>query len=179
MGETAKLIFGFYNSVPVEVEPLQKTVYHSGIFNTPHLFDVNYKYSNGRYLRLTTGKPLIRCKGTEGWIESPSWSKPLHASDKRLLEPLPKNKVAIPTDKSEHLNFLKSIISGEPAIMNVKEGHDTSVLCHLANISMDLDRKLLWNAQDEVFIDDAEANDRKSISPREEWSYDKILKMKF
>jgi hypothetical protein len=178
MGETAKLIFNFDNSVPLEVEPLQKTIYHTGIFNTPHIYDVNYKYSNGKNLRLKTGKPLIRCKGSEGWIESPSWSKPLHASDKKLLEPLSKNKIAIPTDKSEHVNFLNSIISGEQAIMNPKEGHDTSVMCHLANIAMDLDRKIVWNAEDEVFINDDEANARKSITPREKWSYEKILKMK-
>jgi len=180
MGETAKLIFGFNNGIPLEVEPLQDSEFHTGIFNTPKKFDVNYKYSGGTNLRITSKEQSARmkCTGTEGWIESESWREPLTASNPTLLEPLPEKKTAIPTDENEHVNFLKSIRSGEPAIMNQNEGHATSVLCHLGNIAIDLNRKLHWDAIEEKFIDDDEANAKRGYSPREKWSYEKILNMK-
>jgi len=162
------------------VEPLQDSEFHTGIFNTPKKFDVNYKYSGGTNLRITSKEQSARmkCTGTEGWIESESWREPLTASNPTLLEPLPEKKTAIPTDENEHVNFLKSIRSGEPAIMNQNEGHATSVLCHLGNIAIDLNRKLHWDAIEEKFIDDDEANAKRGYSPREKWSYEKILNMK-
>jgi len=40
----------------------------------------------------------------------------------------------------------------------VEVGHHTATICHIGNICLQLNRKLLWNAEKELFINDDEAN---------------------
>jgi hypothetical protein len=41
---------------------------------------------------------------------------------------------------------------------DVEVGHYSATLCHMANIAMRAGRRLKFNAEQERFIDDAEAN---------------------
>jgi predicted dehydrogenase len=176
-GETAQWISGYEMTGPISAEPLKPTVFHTGIYNTPKEFDILYKYENGVELEVKNGIPWIRVIGSEGWIESKGWNKPLTASKENLLS-LPKNKIEVPHTKGEHYDFLMAIKEGRKTVMNPELGQRTSTMCHMANVSARLNRKVQWNANAEAFINDEEANSMRSKTPREEWSYDKILKMK-
>lgn len=177
-GETAQWISGYDLSGPEEVQPLKPAVFHSGIYNTIKEFDILFKYKNGIELEVKNGIPWIRAIGSEGWIESKGWNKPLTASDPKLLE-LPEDKIALPTDKSELYNFLQALKTGGQPIMTAEFGHRTSTVCHLGNIAAELNRKLIWNPKEELFVNDEEANDKRGKIPREEWSYKKVLNMSF
>jgi myo-inositol 2-dehydrogenase / D-chiro-inositol 1-dehydrogenase len=176
-GETAQWLTGYEMSGPVLVEPLKPTVFHSGIYNTPKEFDILYTYENGVIMEVKNGIPWIRVIGSEGWIESKGWNKPLTASNKELLE-LPQNSIEVPHTIGEHYDFLMAVKEGNPPVMNAELGHRTSTVCHIGNISALLNRKLEWNPNAEKFVNDDEANARCSKTPREEWSYEKILGMK-
>lgn len=176
-GETAQWISGYEMTGPVSAEPLKPTVFHTGIYNTPKEFDILYKYENGVEMEVKNGIPWIRVIGSEGWIESKGWNKPLTASADNLLE-LPENKMEVPHTNGEHYDFLMAIKEGRKTIMNPELGQRTSTMCHVGNISARLNRKVKWDAANEAFIGDQEANEMRSIKPRDEWSYDKILKMK-
>lgn len=176
-GETAQWLTGYEMGGPMQVEPLKPTVFHSGIYNTPKEFDILYTYENGVTMKVKNGIPWIRVIGSEGWIESKGWNKPLTASNEELLE-LPENSIEMPHRKGEHYDFLMAIKEGKPPVMNVELGHRTSTVCHIGNISALLNRKLEWNPNTEKFINDDEANAKRSKTLREEWSYEKILKMK-
>ena len=176
-GETAQWLSGYEMSGPVSVEPLQPTVFHNGIYNTPKVFDILYTYENGVKMEVKNGEPWIRVIGSEGWIESKGWNQPLVASAGNLLD-LPDNPMEVPHRKREHYDFLMAIKEGRSVVMNPELGQRTSTVCHLGNIAARLNRKVEWDAKTEAFINDDEANALRSKTPRSKWSYDKILKMK-
>ena len=86
--------------------------------------------------------------------------------------------MSVPHTNLEHWDFLMAIKEGKQTVMNPEVGQRTSTVCHLGNIAARVDRRLEWDAKKEVFVDDDEANTLCSKTPRDEWSYDKILKMK-
>ena len=57
-------------------------------------------------------------------------------------------------------NFLKAVRSRNAADLNadVEVGHNSAVLCHMANIAMRVGRRLKFDARREEFIGDGEAN---------------------
>jgi len=57
-------------------------------------------------------------------------------------------------------NFIKAVRSRNPADLNadILEGHLSSALCHLANISYRLGRELLFDAHNERFVGDEQAD---------------------
>ena len=176
-GETAQWLTEYEMSGPVQVEPLKPTVFHTGIYNTAKEFDILYTYENRVTMEVKNGIPWIRVIGSDGWIESKGWNRPLTASNEKLLN-LPKKIISLPHTKGEHYDFLMAIKEGTSPVMNAELGHRTSTVCHSGNISALLNRKLAWNPNTEKFINDDEANAKRTKTPREEWSYEKILKMK-
>lgn len=176
-GETAQWMTGYEMSGPLSAEPLKPTVFHDGIYNTPKEFDILYTYENGVTMEVKNGIPWIRAIGSEGWIESKGWNKPLTASTNNLLERL-SDPMEVPHNNLEHWDFLMAIKDGRNALMNPELGQRTSTLCHMGNIAARLNRKVEWNAENESFRNDEEANALKSKTPREEWSYEKVLSMK-
>ena len=177
-GETAQWMTGYEMSGPVSAETLKPTVFHEGIYNTPKEFDILYTYENGVSMEVKNGVPWIRAIGSEGWIESKGWNQPLTASAENLLD-LPGKPSQVPHNNLEHWDFLMAIKEGRETIMNPELGQRTSTLCHLGNIAARLNRKVIWDAQQETFLNDEEANHLCVKTPRKEWSYDKILKMKY
>ncbi len=57
-------------------------------------------------------------------------------------------------------NFIKAVRSRKATDLHadVEVGHRSAMLCHMANIAMRVGRRLKFDAQNERFIDDAEAN---------------------
>ena len=57
-------------------------------------------------------------------------------------------------------NFIKAVRSRKASDLNadVEAGHHSATLCHLANISMRVGRRLKFDTKNERFINDAEAN---------------------
>jgi len=57
-------------------------------------------------------------------------------------------------------NFIKAVRSRKASDLNadVEVGHRSATLCHMANIAMRVGRRLKFDAANERFIDDAEAN---------------------
>ncbi|MFB3829575.1 MAG: Gfo/Idh/MocA family oxidoreductase [Bryobacteraceae bacterium] len=64
------------------------------------------------------------------------------------------------TAVSHFENFINAVRSRKPEELycEVLEGHMSSTLCHLANISYRLGRKLVFNPQTEKFVGDEQAN---------------------
>jgi hypothetical protein len=67
-----------------------------------------------------------------------------------------------------HRNFLDSVKTRKPPACPIEAAVRSDTLAHLADISMRLGRKLRWDPEREVFVDDADANkmlDRPMRSP--------------
>ena len=51
-------------------------------------------------------------------------------------------------------------------LADVEIGHRSISVCHIANLARQLNRKLHWDPEAERFVNDAEANDRLTRTPR-------------
>ena len=80
--------------------------------------------------------PAIRFEGTEGWIASPSWVRPLQASPKSILDSVIKpDEVHLYTAPDEHRNFLDCVKSRKPCYAPAEIGHRTITIAHVGHIA--------------------------------------------
>jgi predicted dehydrogenase len=103
---------------------------------------------------------------------------PLWASKNNILYPRigQEGKVWMPS-ADHYRNWLESIISRRDPIAPVDQSSRSLEACAVAWISMKLNRKLTWDAKNEIFVGDEEANamlERKARKPE----YDIALIMK-
>jgi len=166
--DLAQMGIGADDSGPVEAEG--KGVYpKDGLFNTPLTWRVEYRYANGVKLIYTDNRKCAegaRFIGTEGWIhvgtggpraEPASVLGSKIAADEIHLRPA-----------SGH-GFIDCIRSREETSCPAESAHRSTTVCHLANICMQLGRKVRWDPERELFIDDPEANRMISRTMRSPW----------
>jgi predicted dehydrogenase len=172
--DTAQLVAGNELSGPTEVSPVGETLYHNdGIFNTAYQFDLHYKYANNVTMRVKSGNASIRLEGDEAWIESIGWNSKPVVSNEKILD-LTEKKISLPTASDEFIDFLQSIKEGRNTIYSYESGHRTSSLLHNGNIALKLNRKVEWNPDTEMFVNDPEADKFRKRKMREKWNYSKI-----
>jgi hypothetical protein len=96
--------------------------------------------------------------GSEGWLEisGDSW----RAFRRRERKPFAQSKETERERANHWANFLDAVRSGRDEDMhsNIHEGHLSTSLCHLANISCRLGRSLKFIGEKETFANDAEAD---------------------
>jgi myo-inositol 2-dehydrogenase/D-chiro-inositol 1-dehydrogenase len=136
----------------------------------------------------------IRFEGDEGWIfctrgeekvttsdpNTPAGREallPLRASDPKILSPLTGDVMRWMPSKTQHGNWLESIVANRQPIAPIQQSARSLEACAAAWISMKLKRKLTWDAATEMFIGDDAANalrGRKARKP--EYDFELILK---
>ena len=147
------------------------TFWQGGLYNTPKDYDVTYRYANGVLMTCTPGTPGIKFIGTDGWVGNRGWRAKLEASSPAILESVigPDEIHLYTNPEGEHDDFLKCVKSRKDPYFPVDIGHRVSTVCHMANISIRLGRKLKWNPEAERFEKDAEANAMFSRPLRKPW----------
>lgn len=147
---------------------------------TPNMQNCVYKYSDGKIIQFETrgwytnnegsqGQEVGNIfYGTDGWLEifGDSW----RAFRRRERKPFAESKVISATHYSESqedikrnrhfANFIEAVRSGNDSNLacHINEGHYSTALAHLANISYRTDRKLKFMGEYEKFADDPEAD---------------------
>jgi hypothetical protein len=71
-------------------------------------------------------------------------------------------------------NFLDCIKTRQRPIADVEDGHHTAIACHLANISLRLDRKVHWDPVKDTIVGDKEAAAMMVRPYRQPW--DSVLR---
>jgi hypothetical protein len=66
-------------------------------------------------------------------------------------------------------NFIECVKSRKPTITPVETGHHSAIPGHLSLISMLVGRKIKWDPDKEVILDDAEASKFLSRPYRSPW----------
>ncbi len=66
-------------------------------------------------------------------------------------------------------NFVDCVKTRQRPIADVEDGHRTAVACHLANISLRTGRKIRWDADQEVILNDKEASAMLERPYRKPW----------
>jgi hypothetical protein len=142
---------------------------------TPNTLACTFKYKDGKMLEFETrgryfnGESSLNVQvgnmfyGTEGYLElnGGTWK----AFRKREKEPfagsgIGERKQTVRGESDHWGNFIDAIRSGKKETLNceINEGHYSSALPHLANISYRLGRGVKFNGDTEKFVNDPEAD---------------------
>jgi myo-inositol 2-dehydrogenase / D-chiro-inositol 1-dehydrogenase len=134
----------------------------------------------------------LRFEGDEGWVfctrdavkvtasdpNVPGETKPpLRVSDPKILSPLGQNATRWPASRDHYLNWLEGIATNRDPIAPIDQSVRSLEACAAAWISMKLNRKLTWNAKQEQFTGDKEANALLERKPRKpEYDFRAVMK---
>ncbi|QDT02255.1 Inositol 2-dehydrogenase [Rubripirellula lacrimiformis] len=118
-------------------------------------------------LRGTLGTAFLSEKGYEIIPENRGQFAPKHEMSKPQKSLGSNNNHALTALHAR--NFLDCMATrGEPNA-DIEIGHRSTTFCHLANISLTLGRRLEWDAANERFIDDDQANEMLHYEYRSPW----------
>lgn len=171
------------DSLPVEFQATAKTSNIEGGYNVPVDFQARVTYASGVVMNISdTGDNGILFTGDQGRLFvnrgkitglpiEELQTRPLPRQDWKayafdnLEQPLRSGKLDAIT--SHMHNFFECITTRKPTISDVLSQHRSVSTCHLANIAIRLGRPLRWDADNEVFVDDQQANEMLSRQQRQ------------
>lgn len=147
------------------------------------------RHGNGVEFFGTKGSMVVSRGGYEVFPDTriapergiPPWSKPAGHPQPAEVQPEPwtvARKAGVMTEEpmDRHVrNFLDCVKTRQRPVADVEEGHQVSVACHLANISLRLGgRKIRWDPDKEEIIGDREASAHLVRPYRKPW--DEVLR---
>jgi predicted dehydrogenase len=153
----------------------------------PDTMEVTFQFPSGRLAIFgqyeTSGNPMmpsgeIELRGTMGtaYVSARSYEV-IPESDGQFQKGIQRAKPEKASESSSNhsmtaahaRNFLDCMKTRDLPHADVEIGHRSTTFCHLANISLALQRRLEWDAEKERFIDDPEANAMLHYEYREPW----------
>lgn len=163
---------GYDTTGPISVEGSGESQ-TEGIYNTAFKFRCVAKYKTGVEIILAGNQPDIptgtRWIGENGWIYVDRGK--IDAEPHSLLEEkLGENEIHLYKSPGHHREFLDSIKSRKPTLTPAEVAHRSATPGHLALIAMKLGRKLRFNPDTEMILDDPEAEALLKPRMRAPWS---------
>jgi predicted dehydrogenase len=159
---------GLEHSGPLSVEGQAELPQIENGYNTPRrfAFDLHYPGEVQVHVELSHSANGIRFEGEQGRIFVNRGRLTGAPVEELAARPLPADAVRLGPAKSHWgpdtyahlLHFLDCIHEGIAPLADVESQHRSASVCHLANIALRLGRKLHWDAQQEAFLSDPEAN---------------------
>lgn len=135
-----------------------KEIIPKGYGDAPAL---TFKYDNGTIMteepfdeQMTKG---IKFEGSNGWIEMSREHYKVSSPELELPEEAKRNG-AYETSPTHMIAFIEAIKSRKDPNVPIEIGHRTCTVCSLENIATDLARPVLWNPENECFVNDSEAS---------------------
>lgn len=140
-------------------------------YNMPAQFDVDVRMPNGLPLQLITGiRQGVKFEGSKGNLfvnRGGIYGSPI---DRLKDDPLPANaidKVYGGKTPGNHMgNFFECVKSRDLPISDAFSHHRAVTVLHLANLSINLKRKLTWDLAAEKIVGDPEANAQQKRKQR-------------
>ena len=175
---------------PISVEALAEFP-KSGLWNVHGDFMVKHQYENGMTVYTSGGYTNgIKYIGDDGWIfvsrgsyqasasdpvDQEKSSKALNASDPKILTSvIGENEIHLEKIDDQHGNWLDCIKTRKAPISPIEKGHKACTVCLISDIAMQFDRKLNWNPETEMFVNDDEANAMLSRTQRKPYGTDNV-----
>jgi predicted dehydrogenase len=162
---------GLGRTGPVEIEG--RGVYPTdGIYNVPYEYKFTCKYANGLTMVVANNKQLAQ--GAKWYGESGKWiyvkRGKLEANPPSVLkEVIGPGEINLYRSRDHKQNFLDCIKSRKETIAPAEIGHRSISVALLGEIAMLTERKLRWDPEKEIFLNDDEANRMLSRPMRSPW----------
>jgi predicted dehydrogenase len=159
---------------PLEVEGTGEFP-RDGLCDNATAWNVNLKFANGVMMNFTDGQknPLgVRFEGPDGWVFvlerhlGGTYDAEPKSLMKRTLEP---GDIHLPVSNHHQENFIECCKSRARTVAPIEVAVRSDTLCQLSNIAMRLGRKLKWDPESEVFVNDAEADRMLTRPMRSPW----------
>ena len=156
---------------PVEIEGAG--VYpRDGIYDVPMEYKFTCKYANGIVMTVANNKQIPQ--GTKWYGESGKWiyvkRGKLEANPASILkEVIGPDEIKLYRSRDHRQNFLDCIKSRKETIAPAEIGHRSISVGLLGEIAMLTQRKLRWDPDKEVFLNDEQANRMLSRPMRSPW----------
>jgi predicted dehydrogenase len=155
---------------PIEIEG--RGVYpRDGIYDVPMEYKFTCKYANGIIMTVADNKQIqqgTKWYGDKGWIYVNRGK--LEANPPGILqEVIGPNEIKLYESRDHIQNFLDCVKSRKETIAPAEVGHRSISVGLLGEIAMLTERKLRWDPQKEVFLDDEQANRMLSRPMRTPW----------
>ncbi|MEX2380839.1 MAG: Gfo/Idh/MocA family oxidoreductase [Opitutales bacterium] len=155
---------------PIEVEGSGEFP-NVGLWNSATAFHVEHTYANGiRMIFESVGPRGVRFEGSDGWVFIHIHGGRLEADPVSLLnEDIGPNDVHLHRSPGHHQDFINAVKTRGETVAPVEGGHATITACCLGHIAMKVGRKVVWDPEKELFVNDAEANRLINRSLRAPW----------
>jgi myo-inositol 2-dehydrogenase/D-chiro-inositol 1-dehydrogenase len=169
MNDTAQWGNGTDDTGPVEIEAKAEFP-DRGLFDVHTTFRAEGMYANGVRLIMETGDPAgVRFEGDRGFVFVRRGA--IDPSDRELLrEKIREDEIKLYRSTNHMKDFLECMRSRKDPVAPVEAGHRSNSICVITHIAMKLGRKLRWNPEAELFINDDEANRWLDYPHRKPWT---------
>jgi myo-inositol 2-dehydrogenase/D-chiro-inositol 1-dehydrogenase len=144
---------------PVEVAG--KGEFPKSLWNTMINFEVSYRYANGVEMmckQTPDSKPSMKYLGSKGWILVTGYNGEITASDPRVLAPREPGELNFSSELSDKADFIAGIKQNKPTFEPLETGHRNITISQIGLIACQLEQKLKWNPDTELFEGNNQAN---------------------
>jgi predicted dehydrogenase len=169
------------NTLPVTTEGTG-TLYDD-IRDTIATYDIEHTYANGVKIKFMDGATARRqfnqfgpansdlLIGTEGWIWVSRQGMKTYP-ESLMKSTIGPNEIHVIRSSDHRGNLINAIRTGEPNVSPVDIAWRAEMICQAGDIAVRLKRKLNWDIEKAVFIDDEQANKRLSKPMRSPWRFE-------
>ena len=173
--DIAQWAMGTTHTGPVEVQG-EAAFPKDGLFDTAVHWRFECDYANGVKVICFAKNEFvpgqypngIKFIGERGWLYVNRGQ--LDAEPKTILqEEIGTNEIRLYKSDNHYTNFIDCVITRQPPAAPVEEAHRSVSVCHLANIAMRLGRKIKWDPEKEIIVNDEQANRMLSRPMRSPW----------
>jgi predicted dehydrogenase len=163
---------GLDDTGPVEIEG--KGVYpKDGIYDVPTEYKFTCKYADGLEMVVANDRQLPRGMGTVWYGEKGRVhvDRGLQATNPPEIwdETIGPNEIRLYESRDHHQNFLDCVKTREKTITPIEVACRSITVGLLGEIAMLLERKVRWDPEKEMFVNDDEANRMLSRPMRAPW----------
>jgi len=143
----------------------------NAVFNTAADYSFEYVYGDGTRVFVSNKFPNgVRFVGEGGRELFVTRGKLEMTPNELIREKITDSEIKLYVSGQHERNFIDCIFSGAPTITTCEIGHRSITIAHLANIALRLGRKeVKWDPVNEVFLNDADANQMKRAVMRGAW----------
>jgi predicted dehydrogenase len=168
---------GFDTEGPLEVEGKGEFPPRDAVWNTCTKYRIELKYPDDIAMTMAGGYDEIKGGtkwiGTDGWVSVDRGKFDASNQEWRDIKQLPESerKIKLIISTNHQRNFLDSVKSRQPTITPAETAHHSAIPGHLGLISMLVGRKIKWDNERELTLNDPEASELATRSFRPPWSF--------